>query len=70
MLRSGAKMTHSPPFAGRDPDARPPRNGRQRVLLKLYKFMQSLKSAEVVFALKYSFVSVALWVPQVVQASA
>lgn len=65
--------SHAEPMllgAGRDPDASLPRNGRQRFTLKLYRFGAWFSTAEAVFALKYAALTILLWLPQVIPASA
>ncbi|GAA5938678.1 hypothetical protein JCM1841_000639 [Sporobolomyces salmonicolor] len=54
----------------RDPDAREPKNGYQRATNKIYRLGQWLRTPETIFAFKYAFVSVALWLPQIFSTSA
>ncbi|KAK4702249.1 hypothetical protein P7C70_g3975, partial [Phenoliferia sp. Uapishka_3] len=56
--------------AARDPDAKPPKNVRQRISTKLYAFGNWLHTPEAIFALRYSTISVLLWLPQIFPRSA
>ncbi|KAI5476687.1 hypothetical protein MNV49_007401 [Pseudohyphozyma bogoriensis] len=53
-----------------DPDAKPPKNGVQRLTLKLHNFGLWLRTAETIYALKFATISVLLWLPQVFPQSA
>lgn len=53
-----------------DPDAEMPRNGLQRFLRTIGLAWRWQTSPQGLFALKYSLVSIALWIPSVVQRSA
>lgn len=55
---------------GRDPNAKPPRNGRQRFALRLYALGQWFHEPDTIFAIKYAVLSVLLWLPQVFPSSA
>lgn len=55
---------------GRDPDARPPRNGIQRSSLFVHRFLHWWTSPHAVFALKYSAASIVCWLPQVFSTTA
>ncbi|KAK4057506.1 hypothetical protein OIO90_001575 [Microbotryomycetes sp. JL221] len=54
----------------RDPDARPPKNAAQRMAIRVHNVSVWLHQPETVFAIKYSVVSMLLWVPQIVPSSA
>lgn len=47
----------------RDPDARPP-HGYQKITVNIHHFGQWLKKPETIFALRFSFVSIVLWLPR------
>lgn len=53
-----------------NPDAEPPRNGLQRFLRTIGLAWRWQSSPQGLFALKYSLVSIALWIPSIVQSSA
>ncbi|GAA5839652.1 hypothetical protein JCM5353_003329, partial [Sporobolomyces roseus] len=53
----------------RDPDARPP-HGYQKITVNIHHFGQWLKKPETIFALRFSFVSIVLWLPQIFRSSA
>ncbi|GAA6063210.1 hypothetical protein JCM10212_006843 [Sporobolomyces blumeae] len=52
-----------------DPDARPPRS-YQKVTIFFHNFGQWLKKPETIFAIRFTIVSIALWLPQVFKTSA
>jgi len=54
----------------RDPDSRPPTNVLQRVMNGLHVIYQWTKTPEAVFIFRYTFLSIALWVPSVVRRTA
>ncbi|KAM0749035.1 hypothetical protein T439DRAFT_327526 [Meredithblackwellia eburnea MCA 4105] len=47
--------------AQRDPDAKPPKNGLQKLSIKLYAFLKWFSTPEAIFALRYATISVLLW---------
>jgi len=47
----------------RDPDARPP-HGYQKFTILIHHFGQWLKKPETIFAIRFSFVSIVLWLPR------
>ncbi|GAA6009109.1 hypothetical protein JCM11491_005752 [Sporobolomyces phaffii] len=53
----------------RDPDARPPRS-YQKVTIGIHNFGKWLGTPETIFAIRFAFVSVALWLPQIFESSA
>lgn len=53
----------------RDPDARPPRS-YQKVTIGIHNFGRWLGTPETIFAIRFSLVSVALWLPQIFRSSA
>ncbi|EIN05213.1 hypothetical protein PUNSTDRAFT_107508 [Punctularia strigosozonata HHB-11173 SS5] len=55
---------------GRDPDSKPPANVFQRVMDVIHRSYKWSKTPEALFAFKYTFVSIALWLPAVFKSSA
>ena len=53
----------------RDPDARSPRS-YQKITISLSHFSKWLATPETIFAIRFAFVSVALWLPQIFRSSA
>lgn len=53
----------------RDPDARPPRS-YQKLTIGIHKFGKWLGTPETIFAIRFAFVSVVLWLPQIFKSSA
>ncbi|KIM71841.1 hypothetical protein PILCRDRAFT_93686 [Piloderma croceum F 1598] len=49
----------------RDPDSRPPSNVPQKIMNSIHHVYQWSKTPEALFTFKYTFVSVALWLPGV-----
>lgn len=47
----------------RDPDARPP-HGYQKLTINIHHFGLWLKKPETIFALRFAFVSIVLWLPR------
>ncbi|KAH9919970.1 uncharacterized protein BXZ73DRAFT_104789 [Epithele typhae] len=54
----------------RDPDSRPPRNFLQRIANAVHKVYRWAGTPEALFAFRMVILTIALWIPQVVQASA
>ena len=54
----------------RDPEADPPHNGVQRFARRMRAVWQWQTSPQGIFALKYSLVSIALWIPAICPSSA
>ncbi|KAK0471132.1 hypothetical protein IW261DRAFT_1513189 [Armillaria novae-zelandiae] len=54
----------------RDPDSRPPTNSFQRVMHYISAVYRWMETPEAIFAFKYIFISIALWIPCVVRSSA
>ncbi|KAM0786792.1 hypothetical protein ACM66B_002226 [Microbotryomycetes sp. NB124-2] len=54
----------------RDPEARPPKNVAQRLAIRVHNISDWTHKPETVFAIKYTVVSMLLWVPQIVPSSA
>ncbi|KAG7440200.1 uncharacterized protein BT62DRAFT_1012986 [Guyanagaster necrorhizus] len=54
----------------RDPDSRPPTNAFQRVMHRISAVYRWTLTPEAIFAFKYIFISIALWIPCVVRSSA
>ncbi|TBU59289.1 hypothetical protein BD310DRAFT_976680 [Dichomitus squalens] len=54
----------------RDPDSRPPENALQRVANVFHKLYKWTKTPEALFTFRYVFITIALWLPQVVKTSA
>lgn len=63
-------MEHRSNLTAKDPDASDPHNGVQRFGRGLYRLWQGLTGVNGIFALKYGIVSIALWIPQVIESSA
>lgn len=57
-------------FAGKNPDALPPKTLIGRFFVGLGSVVRFLKSPEGIFSLRHACVSVALWVPAVVKSTA
>ncbi|GAA5916520.1 hypothetical protein JCM6882_003571 [Rhodosporidiobolus microsporus] len=55
---------------GFNPDARPPKNAFQRFTFGLYRFLHFFTTPDAVFALKYSFFSLCIWLPQIFSSTA
>ncbi|KAI0764943.1 hypothetical protein C8Q74DRAFT_1430417 [Fomes fomentarius] len=53
-----------------DPDSRPPKNAMQRVANIIHKLYKWTKTPEALFTFRYVFLTIALWIPQVVKSSA
>ncbi|CCM03466.1 uncharacterized protein FIBRA_05599 [Fibroporia radiculosa] len=53
----------------RDPDGRPPRNAIQHIFNVLHRAFLWAQTPEALFAFKYVFVTIALWVPSVCRTS-
>ncbi|EUC64408.1 fusaric acid resistance-like protein [Rhizoctonia solani AG-3 Rhs1AP] len=54
----------------RDPDARPPKGIIQNLTYAVWSVWHFFRSNEAVFAIKYTIVTIALWLPQVLKSSA
>ncbi|KAK0199602.1 hypothetical protein DFS33DRAFT_1267811 [Desarmillaria ectypa] len=54
----------------RDPDSRPPTNAFQKVMHYISAVYRWMETPEAIFAFKYIFISIALWIPCVVRSSA
>ncbi|KAI0777718.1 hypothetical protein BD413DRAFT_519071 [Trametes elegans] len=54
----------------RDPDSSPPTNALQKVANTFHGLYKWTKTAEALFAFRYVFVTIALWIPSVVKTSA
>ncbi|KAK0186249.1 hypothetical protein F5146DRAFT_1065188 [Armillaria mellea] len=54
----------------RDPDSRPPTNSFQRAMHYISAVYRWMETPEAIFAFKYIFISIALWIPCVVRSSA
>lgn len=54
----------------KDPDAMDPTNGFQRFGRSIHTIWRGLTGVNGIFALKYGIVSMALWIPQVIESSA
>ncbi|KAL5521007.1 hypothetical protein ACEPAG_8929 [Sanghuangporus baumii] len=54
----------------RDPDSRPPSNFLQKIMSNIYKGYKWSKSKEALFMFKYSFMTIALWLPSVFRTTA
>ncbi|KAJ4488072.1 hypothetical protein J3R30DRAFT_3433086 [Lentinula aciculospora] len=54
----------------RDPDSRPPTNILQKMMNKLHSLYQWCGTPEAKFAFKYAFISIATWIPAVVNNTA
>ncbi|KAL5631613.1 hypothetical protein ACGC1H_007212 [Rhizoctonia solani] len=54
----------------RDPDARPPKGIIQNLTYAVWLIWHFFRSNEAIFAIKYTIVTIALWLPQVLKSSA
>ncbi|KAG8751127.1 hypothetical protein FRC11_009675, partial [Ceratobasidium sp. 423] len=54
----------------RDPDARPPKGVIQSLTFAIWSIWHFFRSNEAIFAIKYTIVTIALWLPQVFKSSA
>ncbi|CAE6413891.1 unnamed protein product [Rhizoctonia solani] len=54
----------------RDPDARAPKGVLQSLTFAIWSIWQFFRSKEAIFAIKYTIVTIALWLPQVLKSSA
>ncbi|KAF8206811.1 hypothetical protein K438DRAFT_1816457 [Mycena galopus ATCC 62051] len=54
----------------KDPDSRPPTNAVQRFMNSIHSIYRWTSTAEAIFTFKYVFISVALWLPAVIERSA
>ncbi|KAL5483606.1 hypothetical protein ACEPAI_8838 [Sanghuangporus weigelae] len=54
----------------RDPDSRPPSNSLQKIMNRIHKGFKAIKSKEALYIFKYTFVTMALWLPSVFRTTA
>ncbi|KAG8732844.1 hypothetical protein FRC10_000576 [Ceratobasidium sp. 414] len=54
----------------KDPDARPPKSAVQYLTYAIWSVWRFMRTDEAIFAIKYTIVTIALWLPQVIKHSA